>query len=246
MEERGRILDRIKKIMALANDRGATEGERDAAMFKVHEILAKYNLTMAEADAHGITSEEKRTGGAMDTGNRKFPHVWQRTVAGAIARLYFCDYFFEHGDRQVIMHFFVGKQSNVFTAQEMTKYVITSIEKEARQSKREVMGDGTYERNFAKGAAGVIRERCYEIRKNAEKKPAQTSSCTALVLASVYDLENKANEKFIADQMKISLKYSSMHQRSAHVAGYEEGRDFGGRINLNTQLSGRVHGKKLS
>jgi uncharacterized protein DUF2786 len=238
MEDCEKILVRIKKMMALANDRAASEGERDNAMRMVHGILAKYNLTMAEADSTSLSPEEKRTGRAMDTGGRKFPHVWQRNVAMAIANLYFCNYFFTQHKDQKVDHFFIGKHANVYTAQEMTKYVITSIEKEARSSRKAHHGDGAYERNFAKGAAEVLNHRCHEIRRAAEAKPSETNSCTALVLASVYQKEKEANAKYLAEVMNIRLRSAKMTQHSSHSDGRHQGRQYGNQINLNTQLGG--------
>src|SRR5262245_9216722 len=47
-----RVLERIQKILRLANDAGATEAERDTAMRHVHANLAKYNLSLVEVESH--------------------------------------------------------------------------------------------------------------------------------------------------------------------------------------------------
>jgi len=49
--DRAKVLARLKKCLILANNEGATEGERDTAMKHAHAILAKYNLSIAEAEA---------------------------------------------------------------------------------------------------------------------------------------------------------------------------------------------------
>lgn len=53
-----KIINRIKKMLALANDAAAAEGERDNAMRMAYNLLAKHNLTMATVE--GPTNGEKR------------------------------------------------------------------------------------------------------------------------------------------------------------------------------------------
>lgn len=42
------ILEKVKKLLALAGNAGATEGERDNALRMAHGLLAKHNLDMAD------------------------------------------------------------------------------------------------------------------------------------------------------------------------------------------------------
>ena len=237
MEEREKILQRIKKMMALANDRAASSGERENALAMVSEILNKYNLTMAEADAQHLGNEEKRIKEGIF--EKKYGHAWCRNIANAIAQLYFCHYFITQSNKgQKVEHYFVGKQSNVFTAQEMTRYVLDSIMKEARQETREQGQNGAFERNFCKGASISIIDRCHKMVEEAKKaKAPKTAACTALVLASVYDAERAANKKML-EEMNIRLRNKPSTQRSSSPDGFTEGRAFGGRVSLNTQLGG--------
>ena len=48
-----KIMARVKKMLTLAYDKGATEGERDNALRMAHKYLAKYNLDIAEVEASG-------------------------------------------------------------------------------------------------------------------------------------------------------------------------------------------------
>ena len=47
-----KILDKVKKLLAVANNEAATEGERDNALRMAHNMLAKHNLAMADLDEH--------------------------------------------------------------------------------------------------------------------------------------------------------------------------------------------------
>lgn len=238
MDERESILIKIKKLITLANDRAATEGERDNAMRMTHSLLAKHNLTMAQAESMGSSPVEERKGEIIEIHDI----TWARQVANAISKLFFCDFFTGEKVKGTsrIQAYFVGKTSNVFTAQEMVKYVITSIKKEA-SSMQKTMGEGaTYWRSFCKGAASRVAERCWEIRNKAEQVKQQPNTCTAIVpISSIYEMEKRANEKFIADSMGIRLKKTNHTQRNTEIRAHAAGRAYGDRLSLNTQLNSR-------
>lgn len=234
MEEqfnKDKILARVKKMMTLANDAAASEGERDNALRMAHATLAKYNLSMAEAEKAGTKPEEKRTGDELVGQD----YSWMRTVAHAAATLFFCNYFFVRMGRGKVQHYFVGKESNVLTAKAMTEYLISSINRQARPFG--VLG-GTYWRSFCKGASHAVYERCYEIQMAAEKAPKQPG--TSLVLASVYASEQEANAEFIKVKMGIgNLKEGKNRERNTVAGAYHAGQDYGNSVSLNNQIGGR-------
>lgn len=235
--DKDKILSRVKKMMALANDAGASEGERDNAIRMAHATLAKYNLTMAEAERAGTKPEEKRTGEPIV--GRDFP--WCRTTAYAIAQLFFCEYFYisQHGG--TVKHFFIGKTSNVYTAQEMSRYVIDSITKEAHRVSKERTGStgGTFWRSFCKGAASTIWHRCAQLRAEAEKASVVASTGTSLVLASVYASEKVANTHFLTEVMGMkNLRASKARERNTSYDAHAAGREYGSKVNLNRQIGG--------
>ena len=237
--DKAKVLARIKKMMALAHDAGASEGERDNALRMAHAYLAKYNLTMSEAEAVGTKTEEARSVDKTLMG-RDYP--WMRLVAFAIGQLFFCEYFYTSLRGGKVLHCFVGKGSNVFTAQEMTKYVIDSIDREAKRMQKERFGDGSYWRSFCKGASYRINDRCKKIRADAEKAPA-ASTGTALVLASVYASEKKANQLVIAQQVG-ELDKSKSRERNTDWSAASDGAKFGDRVSLNNQVGGPSGGNK--
>ncbi len=249
--DKERVLSRVKKLMTLANDAAATEGERDNAMRMAHATLAKYNLSMSEAERSGAKPEEQRTGEAME--GRDYP--WMRTAAYSVAQLYFCEYFYilQYGGK--VKHFFIGKTSNVYTAQEMTKYIISSIDREAQKVSTERTGKsgGTYWRSFCKGAAYQVHVRCRKIREEAEEESREEAeeakllaagaenrtTGTALVLASVYESEKKANTEFMQTKMGINdLRPGRGRERNTAADAHAEGRAYGDRVSLNKQIGG--------
>lgn len=235
---KAKVLSRVRKMLALAGNEAASEGERDNALRMAHAALAKYNLTLGDAEVETEPRVEDKA--------QISPHPWARYLIDAIAQLYFCKtMFFRYRDKRQVHHF-IGRQSNVVTAIEMAKFIVGSINKEARRKARENPYITGYERAFCKGAATSVYYRCKEIRETAEKQASpQASTGTSLVLASLYRTELEKNALVIAQQHG-ELKTIKHKQRSADHDAYNAGKQYGTTLNLNKQVSGNSTAARLT
>lgn len=222
-----KIINRIKKMLALANDLAATEGERDNALRMAFATMAKYNIDMATVENLGSTEPR------INFTNESFSWMWAKHVNKIVGELFFCKYYFGRKiNGTQVVHHFVGKESNAMTAAVMADWIVKSILKEARSMYKQNTSPET--REFALGAMHKLAERAREIRKQAESASIATPG-NSLVLASLYKLESDANEAFTAD---INLKSSSRKISVTGGEAYNRGQEFGSKINLNTQLGG--------
>lgn len=220
------ILEKVKKLLALANDAGATEGERENALRMAHGLLAKHNLDMADLQQH-VQQE-----GREDFENETFNMRWCRVVSNSIAKLFFCKYYTGrkiNGTKSI--HHFVGKASNVATAALMAEYAIASILKECRKNWGHNLAPQS--RSFAIGAADRIADRVNEMIKEA--KP-EGSTCTSLVVQNLYKSELEANEAFIKAQ-GTKLVTSKGKSQPVNQAAYRSGLAYGNGIGLNAQVT---------
>jgi hypothetical protein len=225
MSEETKVIDRIRKMMAMATDERGAENERETAMRMALKLLAKHNLTMQHLE------EETEERGKSVLDGRNFP--WERTVAFGLAQLYFCKYYFTTKGARCD-HNFIGLESNATTALEMSKFVIASVRREG--SAYVSRGGPGSHTDFSKGAAARIYARCDALRKQAEaESAAEATPGTSLVLASVYKTEEAANQALL-DEMGTKLKQGRNQQRSSNYSAYAAGREFGDRINLNRQV----------
>ena len=62
-----KVLERIKKMLTLGNDAGATEAERETALRMAYNVMAKYNLTIAD-----LPSEAKGERAAKTCSAKRF------------------------------------------------------------------------------------------------------------------------------------------------------------------------------
>lgn len=236
-----RILARVRKMIKLAQDAGATEGERDNAMRMVHATLAKYNLSLSQVDtAEGADEARGRLKSAF------LGKPWALQIAAAIARMCFCGYYYQTlrgnaGPKQKAMHVFIGRHSNVVTAQEMAAFVVDAVDKEANAYRRSIGGRYQDYRAFAQGAAGRIRQRCYEIEQKSKENGIEDPDLlthtpgTALVLADLYKTEADANKKALEVLgVKLGSGRSQSYAEGEHAR--RAGAAFGSRVSLHRQV----------
>jgi hypothetical protein len=220
-----RIIDRIKKMLALANDLAATEGERDNALRMAFSTMAKYNIDMAAVDAQG--KQEDR----INFENQSFSWQWAQQINKIIGELFFCKcYMREKVNGTQIKYHFIGKESNAMTAAVMADWIVKSILKEGRKLYKQNTSPQT--RAFATGAMMALHHRVKEIIA-AQKAASETAAPgTALVLASLYDTEQKANELLMPKNLRVKKARNSKVDGDA----YRNGKAFGNNINLNNQI----------
>ena len=223
------VLRRVRKMLALSKDTAASEGERDNALRMAHAVLAKYNLSLGDAEV----TEEPR----IEDKAQLSPHPWARGMIDAIAQLYFCKtIFYRYPDKRQVHHF-IGRQSNVITAIEMCRYILTSINKEARKGAKESPWIIGYERAFCKGASSAVWRRCIQIRDEADHKDDQAPTAgTALVLASLYRTELEKNMLAITEKHGV-VSIVKSRQRAADRDAFNAGQQYGNKINLNHQVT---------
>ncbi len=247
--EQSRILSRVRKMMNLANDAGATEGERDNALRMAHATLAKYNLELSDAtlaqNSNAAATEAREQCAEVFLGT-----VWARQIAQSSAKLFFCMYFYTKlgPNTDNVKHYFIGRHSNVVTAREMSQYLINSVHREAKAYQRTVRGSYEQYRSFATGAMNKIHARCSALRSEAEKNKAPRSATTTpatsgavpiesgMALAVIYRNEETENGKFLAASgMSVRVKHT--RTKGVDYGAYGAGQTYGSKVSLNKQLS---------
>lgn len=230
-----KIISRIRKMLELANNLGATEGEREAALHQAYRTMAHYNMDMATIQQ---SSEEPR--GAYDFAGFSFPFA--KTICNSVADLFFC--FYITGQKingTQCTHNFIGKESNAATAMVMSDWIIKSVMKEGRKLYKQNTSPEC--RSFCVGAANKLYHRIQEMKAEATSATSsEYTGGTALVLASLYDTERDANEKRAL--ALFDFKTTKSRESKVKADAYERGKKFGATINLSLQV-GKTSPKEL-
>jgi hypothetical protein len=238
-----RILERVRRMLAIANDLAATEGERDNALRMAHNLLAKHQLDMEDVDAHAREKLDPRV--RLD--GTSWAMAWTHHVRQSIAKLFMCRYYYGGKRNATQMGVtFIGRTSNVTTCAYMCDFIINSILKEGRKRFKHNLSPET--RAFALGCATKLAERVSQLR--AEKQRDWKSTGSALVVLDVEETEDAANEALIKEAgTEIVVSKDRSDYKSLNWSAFVEGNEYGKTIGLNTQVANKrgtlaIEGKK--
>lgn len=159
------ILEKIRALLRLASDSGATEHEASLAMERAQALLLKHNLDMADIDVKDdgfsfeVLDEEFNIGKAN----------WRSTLLGMIARQNFCRVITHTGTGRPPS--IIGRKYNIEVVQELSLWLAGQLDSlvMADINAREFLGefvDRTWKDSFLYGAINRIKERLIEANSN--------------------------------------------------------------------------------
>lgn len=213
------VLRRLKKLLAIANDGRGNEHEMELAAKKAQELMADYNLSLAQVSGAADAAE----GGKREkTDLENAGYQWQRDLMGALAELNFCmhwnakkrvPYSKDPNDFRTIernTHVLVGREVNVVACREMFKYLHTTIERLVpieSNAQRNSRSAQSWKEGCAHRLVERLKERRAEMeaesarKRDEEAKRAQHpayagGNALVVVLGDVYQTEKELNEDF--------------------------------------------------
>jgi hypothetical protein len=237
--EMTRALGRVRKMLRLAENDGATEGERDNALRMAYATMAKYNIDLVTAKGPAPEDDPRAEHQEVFLGK-----AWARSINSDIADLFFCRYFYyktsSSGPNEKHRHAFVGKRSNALAAIDLARYIVESTNREAGRAARAAGQGFPYHRSFCLGVAGRIRQRCAELRiKALEAEKHEATPGQALVLASVYQREAEANALVMASHV-FSKPRGPAFKKGVLAEAADRGRAYGNSVNLTPSKTKRL------
>lgn len=222
------IIEKIQKVLELAK-RGGTEGEANAAMHKVLELLAKHNLDMSDVE------HQEKPEDIIELSCEAGKPQWHTLIWGAISDLYFCRVFSRRYKRQEKWYksfVLVGRKSNVDTAKSVIAYLIDLANELA-------VGDTLYRNSFKIGYAQRILMRCDEEKKKATNTNQIEFNSLAPAIINLYALTKKENEDFLAG-LNLNLKKRKINPPAYDEKGFLNGWETGSKVSLKAAASGRL------
>src|ERR1700756_3031142 len=85
-----KIMDKIRKVLAMSTS--ANEHEAAAFAAKVQSMLAEHNLSLSDIEDKGDNGDESIV---IDNEEKTTPYPWRRPVAQGVAKMYFCEYYYQ-------------------------------------------------------------------------------------------------------------------------------------------------------
>ena len=216
------ILGRIKKLLALTVDRGATPDEAASAAAKAQSLLFEHNLSMSAVNTHEIGGEkdEEIENIIMDIDEGSASTLnWKRRLLNAVVKNNFCAAVFLSGTETVHV---IGKRSNVIVCEYMSEYLEAEISRLAKIAARAiVVKKASFVSSFCLGAVVTVEER---LKEQASQNEQSSDASRALVVQSKGAIE-VARKKFFPRivPMRTKSRIDAYGFSSGKVAGQSIG-----------------------
>lgn len=189
-----KLIEKIKKMFALANCAGASPGEAENAMRMANKLMEKHKLCSMDLKF----DEEITLNFGIETS-----HAWVRQLYNAVARVYSCS-MFTQGTNIIMM----GTLSNLTTAGIVIDALVENIEKAGK-------GKGI---TFKNGASSALVNQCWKLIDERKKSTEVTGS--GLVLADHYDEEYDRAKATMDKKFNLTKGRASKMRQSAEGRAY--------------------------
>lgn len=189
MTDHEKILDKIRKLKALANpDQNTSENEIASALEIARKLMLEHGINEAETTVQ-IQDEELGNGvdTVLDTKNRQ---VWISILAKAIDTYFECKHFLRTGGKRNISFCFYGPKEQA----EIASYCFNSVYNQVWNLSNAYKPSGVVfysprdfsriaKREYREGLSNGLLVRCRAI-KEEEQRSANASKITALAVRS--------------------------------------------------------------
>ena len=221
-----RILEKVRKLLALANDERGNEQERETALRQAYSLMSKYQIDHSQVALNVLDKEDPR--GEFRQDGWSIP--WVRGIRSAIAKLFMCSYYYQKINATRATHTYVGRESNATTAHMMAEWIIAGLLREADKRYGHRLTPGG--RSFGEGVMQTMWTRVYAMI--AAKEQEMRGSGFDLVLVDVRKREEDANALVLAD---MDIKQARKRDSDVDINAYLAGKQHGKTINLSRQLT---------
>lgn len=218
------ILDKIKKLLALANS--SNEHEAKVASARAQELLVKYNLTMQDVDnvSHKYTEEMVETGRKRAATEWKYiqsllrefffieiVHTKKPIYTGDIAQ----DMFGPQGYKFCYVMF--GQPHNIEVAKYVRDFLTHAFKNSFKAYRKEHNAPAGSRQSYYYGLYQGLHEQLTQARQGVEQE-------TGLVVVPDADLEKHIND-VLSGALTKSQSRATLNDKQAAMAGYEQGKE---------------------
>jgi hypothetical protein len=219
------ITAKIRKLLAIARDKAASEHEAASAMAMASDLMIKYNIDHVEDEnAPGVVEGEYM--------KEKYDHKWQAFLHTSIAELYDCRGLVRGSYRK-----FIGRPFNVSAAEETFPFVVEQVEALYKQSLSAFKGKmgrlskdqrGEFRQTFKEACALRIYRKVKEI-KAAQKNAIPDHKALVVVDTMEQELETHFAEKGYSAGRAITVRRSGFGTGAGFAAADQ--------VNLNRRVN---------
>jgi hypothetical protein len=227
---REEVLRKVRGLLRLTSESGATEHETEVAVGKVQALLLRYHLDASEIEEkeEEVVHEEFK----MGSNGYNQPYQWLITLSQAVAETSLCQCLFVTGARRLI---FIGKTTDVAIARDLYQFLrdqIVDLSERASRAPDQFEHRARFKSGFLIGCTARVAQRLaasfQQSVREADETYSQTSSigsATALVRVSNAVVETYKDRVFTKTRI-VNVGIHTLGNaggRRAQSAGYRAG-----------------------
>lgn len=209
MENKEAVIRKIESLLALAGN-NPNENEAIAAALKAQQLMAKYNVELAEVEGRNEAQEITREFYEIKRSSH-YVNKWRVRLSKIIARNFCCETYLS--GKEIVA--FYGYEKDARIAKEVFRFLFETGNKLADRYYRKCRKEGrstkgvlnTYLLGFCEGISEVLDRQC-----------------TALMLVVPKEVE-KAYGEYTKGWKIVSGKLSTSNDGRAYQTGRREGKD---------------------
>lgn len=223
-----KIVDKIKKLLALANS--SNENEAQLASTKAQELMMKYNLELSKIDSKDKDIKSEFIGEA-----RKKVSYKESLVLALINEFFNVQTVSirRRGDNgNETVHDMIGEKHNVEIAKYVYDFLMMSFEQQFQAYKKETGCPLSSKKSFMTG----IYHGFYKKMEETNNKIVQEN---ALVV-----VKDKDVERFVFDKYK-NLKKTNTKTDTRDINAFESGKEAGGKMNVRRGINDASSGNDI-
>lgn len=199
------IIDKIRKILAKAQDSACTEAEAASLAARAAALMMEHSVSHAD-----LASPEEEAIVRLEY-DPHYADPWRRSLVFACAELYLCraintesSYRSTRGRMSVRRSFlFVGREHHTIVAQEMCDYMISTVQRLAREyaSSHEPQDRRRAQLGFERGCGERLADRVHALAQSRQEQvDSSPDSSTALLVRG----ERQLVDDWIEDNMSLT------------------------------------------
>lgn len=215
-----KLKERIRKLLAKADNTACTVEEAKAFNDKAHELMEQYNL-----DRASVAPEERETVRTHKT-LQVLVRPWSTAVLQGLCHIYYCKWIYRQDTKRMHTVTIIGEEQNVAVCHAIAVMVLRAVQQESRFT-----GLG---RSFMTGAGAEILNRCMEMRPINRIAPTTGQGKALMVLE---DEEKQGNVDYMHNVLGTKPKAARKSQARINSAeGFHRGKAYGATLPLRQNL----------
>lgn len=184
--DKNEVVEKVAKCLALSEDSGATEGEREQASRTAERLMLKYNIEQLDFT---LNVEDEKTDAKKQDVSMFGEGEWEMYLAQGIARVFHCEIVIFQITNKIV---FFGMKNDLEITIDLFERLLFLID-----SKGSLAYPKSYKakiRAYCSGMQSRVVSRLKDLYKRAEDK--MTSDCKELIIVKKDIVKNKVKEVF--------------------------------------------------